>query len=79
MFSYSRYFSTALKTTLSMMLNTGLKTHFVRYVMFSFNVAIVKLSVKCFTGVANILFYDQWYNTNIAMFPSIDLFGNSPM
>ena len=54
-----------------------LKPIFVGYVMFSLNVAIVEVSVKYFTGVANIAFDDQSYSTNISVFPSIDLIGNS--
>ena len=58
MFSSSRYFLTALEATLSMMLNTGLKTLFVMYVIFSLRVVIVELSVKYFTGVDRIAFYE---------------------
>ena len=54
MFSSSRYFLTALKATLSMMLKTGLKPIFVKYAMFSLNVAIVYLSLKYVSSVSRI-------------------------
>ena len=78
-FSSSKYFLTALESTLLMMLNTGLRPVFVRYVMFSLNVAIVEVSVKYFTGVANIAFNNQSYSTKIAVFTSIDLIGDFPV
>ena len=56
MFSSSRYFLTALKYTLSMILKTGLKPLFVKYVMFSLKVSIVDESLKYFIGVARIAF-----------------------
>ena len=46
--------------------------------MFSLNVEIVEVSVRSFTGVANIAFDDQSYRTKIAVLPSIDLTGNFP-
>ena len=79
MFYSSRYFWTALEATLSMMLNTVLKPLFVRYVMFSSNVAIVEVSVQYFTGVYNIVFDGQSYSTNIDVFPTIDIIGNFPV
>ena len=72
----SRYFLTALKATLSVMLNTGLKPIFVRHVMFYLNVEIVEVYVNYFTGFANIALDDQSYITNIAVFPSLDRIGN---
>ena len=59
MLSSSRYFLTAVEATLPMMLKTGLKPLFVKYVMFSLKVAIVDISVKSFTGVSRIAFDDQ--------------------
>ena len=52
MFSSSRYLLTDLEATLSMLLNTGLKILFVKYVMFSLKVAIMDSSFKYFTGVS---------------------------
>ena len=75
-FSSSRYCLTAFEATLYMMLNTGLKPLFVRYLMFSFNIAIVEISVRSFTGIANIKFYDQLYSTKIAVLPFLDLIRN---
>ena len=60
---------------LSMILKTGLKTIFARYVMFSLNVEISEVSVRSFTGVANILFANQSHSTNITVFPSLYLVG----
>ena len=77
-YSY-RSFLTTLEDTLPMMLNTGLKPLFVRNVMFSLNIAIVAVSVKSFTGVADISFDDQSYSTKICWFPSNDLIGNVPV
>ena len=77
--SASSYFLTALEATLSIMLNTSLKPLFVSYVMFYLNVTIVEVSVRYFSGVANIAFNDQSYRTNIAVFPSIYLIGNFPV
>ena len=62
-----------------MMLNTSLKPLFVRYVIFSLNVAIVEVSVKYFTGVANIAFDDQLYSINNSVFPYIDMVGKFPV
>ena len=58
-----------------MMLNTGLKPLFVRYAMFYLNVAIIELSIKYFSGVANIAFDEQSYRKNISVFTSIDMIG----
>ena len=62
-----------------MMLNTGLKSLFVRYVMFSLNVQIVEVSIKYFTGVSNIKFDNQLYSTKITVFPYIELVSNEPV
>ena len=62
-----------------MMLKSGLKHLFVKYMMFSLNVAIVEVSVRYFTGVANIAFDDQSYITKISVFPSLDLIENFPV
>ena len=78
-FSSSSYFLTALDATLSMILKTGLKPLFVRYVMFSLNVVIVEVSVRSFTGVAKIAFYNQLYSTNIAVLLSLDMIRKFPM
>ena len=77
--SFSRYLLTDLEAKLSMMLNTDLKPLFVRYVMFSLKAAIIEVSDKYFTGVANIAFYDQSYCTNISVFPSINMVGDFPV
>ena len=61
---------------LSMILRTGLEPLFVRYVMFSLNVAIVEVYVRSLTGVANISFGDHSYSTKIAVLPSLELIGN---
>ena len=79
MFSSSRYFLTALEDTLSMVLKTGLKPLFVKYVMVYLKVSIVDVSFKYFTGVARITFDDQSYKSNIAVFASIDLIANFPV
>ena len=78
-FSFSRYFLTALDATLSMMFKTGLKSLFISNMMFSLNVKIVEVSVKYFTGVSNIVFDDQSYSTKISVLPSLDLIGNFPL
>ena len=70
---------TDFEATLSMMLKTGLKPLFVRYVMFSLNVAIVEVYVRSFTGVANIAFDNQLYSTNIAVLLSLDMIRKFPM
>ena len=70
---------TDFEATLSMMLKTGLKPLFVRYVMFSLNVAIVEVYVRSFTGVANITFDNQLYSTNIAVLLSLDMIRKFPM
>ena len=70
---------TALYATLSMILKTGSKPLFVRLVMFSLNVAIVEVSVRYFTGVAKISFYDQLYSTKIAVLLALDQIGNFPV
>ena len=44
--------------------------------MFSWNVSIVEVSVRSFTRVANIVFDNQSYITNISMLPSLDPIGN---
>ena len=76
MFSSSRYFLTAMEATLSMMLKTGLKPIFVKYVMFYLNAAIVDSPFKYFTGVSRIALDYQLHITKMAVFPSIDLIGN---
>ena len=68
-----------LEATLSMMLNTGLKPLFVKYVMFYFKVAIVNSSFKFKTGIARVELDDQSYSTKMAVFPSIELIGNFPV
>ena len=78
-FSSSGYFLAAFEATLSMMLKTGLKHLFVRYVMFSLNVSIVEVSVISFTGVDKIAFDDQSYSTNISVLLSLDLIGKFPV
>ena len=78
-FSSSRYCLTSFEATLSMMLNTGLESLFVRYVVFSLNVAIVKVSVRSFTGVTNISFDEQSYSTKIYVFLSFDLIVYFPV
>ena len=77
--SSPRYFFTGFEATLSMMLKTGLKPLFVRYVMFSLNVSIVEVSIRSSTGFSNIVFDDQLYSTNIAVLPYLDLIGNFPV
>ena len=62
-----------------MMLKTGLKPLFVSYVEVSLNVAIVEVSVRSFTGVANIAFDCQSYSKNIAVLPFLDLVGYFPV
>ena len=62
-----------------MMLNTGLESLFVRYVVFSLNGAIVKVSVRSFTGVTNISFDEQSYSTKIYVFLSFDLIVYFPV
>ena len=69
----------ASEATLSMTLNTVLKPIFVRYVMFSLNAAIFEVSVKYFTGVANIALDNQSYSTNIAVFLYFYLIGIFPV
>ena len=59
-----------------MVLNTGLKPLFVRYVISPLNVAIVEVSVKSFTGVDNILFDDQSYSKKIDVLASLDMIGS---
>ena len=76
MFYFFRYFLNALEAALSMMFSTGSEPFFVRYVMFYLNVSIVELSIKYFTGVANISFDKRSYSTKIALFPSIYLIGD---
>ena len=56
MLSSSRYFSTDLEATLSMILKTVLKPLFVKYAIFFLKFAIVDESFKSFTGVAKITF-----------------------
>ena len=62
-----------------MMLKTGLKLPFVKYVTFSLKVAIIDASIKYFTGVARIKFYEQLYTTQMSVFTSIDMIGNFPV
>ena len=62
-----------------MMVKTSLRPLFVRYEMFSLNVAIVEVSVRYFTGVDNITFDNQSYITNIAVFPYLNLIGKFPV
>ena len=52
---------------------------FPRYVIFSLNVAIVEVSVRSFTEVTNIAFYDQSYSKNISVFTSLDIIGIFPV
>ena len=66
-------FFIALEATLQMMLNTGFKPLFVKYVMFSFKVAIIDSLFKIITGVARISLDYQSYSTKMDVFNSIDL------
>ena len=59
-----------------MMLNTGLKPLFVKYVIFSLKVSIIDSSFIFVTDVDKIVLDDQSYSTNMAVFPSINLVGN---
>ena len=79
MFFYSRYFFTDLEATLPMMLKTGLKPCFVKYVIFSLKISIVDSSFRFLTGVARKSLDNQLYRTKMAVFPSIDLIGNFPV
>ena len=78
-FSFSRYLLTAFEATFYMMLKIVFKPLFVRYLMFSLNVAIVEVYVRYFNGVSNIAFDDQLYITKIAVFLSLDPIGNFPV
>ena len=79
MFFYYRYFLTVLEATFPMMLKTGLKPLFVKYVMFSLKVDIADSYFKYLTGLARIAFDDRLYSTNMEVFPSIELIGNFPL
>ena len=59
-----------------MMLNTGLKPLFAKYVIFSLKVSIIDSSFIFVTDVDKIVLDDQSYSTNMAVFPSINLVGN---
>ena len=52
-------FLTTFEAMLSMMLMTGLKPLFIRYMMSYLNVAIVEVCVRYFTKVANIVFKNK--------------------
>ena len=62
-----------------MILKTGLKPLFVKYVMFSLKIVIVDASFEYFTDVSKVEFYDQSNSTTFYVFSSIDLIGNFPV
>ena len=75
MFSSSGYFLIAFEATLSMMLKE-FKPLFVKYVMFSFKVAIIDSLFKIITGVVRISLDYQSYRIKMDVFNSIHLIEN---
>ena len=79
MFSFYRYFLTALEAILQMMLKIVLKPLFVKYVIFYLKVSNVDSSLKCLTDFARISLDDQSYSTRMSVFSYIGLIGDFPV